>query len=179
MLASVEATTSIPDFVEPVLLRDLWRDASYVPAAATLHDEDRAAYVANLAHGGNAAAQNAMGYRSLMGLGAAEDTGEALAGFERAHANGEPVAGYNLGVMHLKGLGGAPKNESKAAQYFEKAYRLGVWSAADALASMLYTGSGVPMDQDRARCVLACSVVCSSARLLLVSSCRSEQSICC
>lgn len=152
VLADAEAASSVPEAPEPVLLRDLWRDAGYVPAAAALHDTDQATYLAGLAGRGDAAAQNTLGYRSLLGLGTAEDAGAARAEFERAHAGGEPVAGYNLGVLHLKGLGGAGRNDSKAAEYFEGAAAAGVWPAADALAQMLYRGAGVPQNRTRARC---------------------------
>ena len=69
----------------------------------------------------------------------------------RAAAGGEPAALFNLGVMHLSGLGAAA-NATKAAETFRDARAQGVPEAAESLGLLYYNGLGVPQDRARARC---------------------------
>lgn len=70
-----------------------------------------------LAKGGNARAQNIVGYLLDRGEGVRQDSTGAAAYFAAA-SESYPLARYNLAVLTLLGRG-VPKNEAKAMQMFE------------------------------------------------------------
>jgi localization factor PodJL len=74
--------------------------------------------------------------------GLAKDYAEARRWYERAAANGQSAAMYNLGIAYYEGLGGA-KNVTAAAQWFRRAADLGHNDAQYNLAGLYRNGQGV------------------------------------
>jgi TPR repeat protein len=72
--------------------------------------------------GGDPAAQTWLGKRYFWGWGGLTPDEVAARGwFERAAAQGEPEALYNLGVFHELGQAGFPMDREKSFQYFLRA----------------------------------------------------------
>lgn len=73
--------------------------------------------------------------------------GEDLAALRDAAAAGNASAANKLGQAHLYGLGGAPKNATRAAEYFRQAADAGHPWAQYRLARMHADGKGVRMEK--------------------------------
>ena len=71
--------------------------------------------------------------------------------FERAAASGYTYAMGVLGVLHLNGKGGVPKDETKAVEWFRKGAEAGNGAAMPYLGWMTETGKGgLPKDEAKA-----------------------------
>lgn len=150
LAAQVEASGDTAERPLPVVLRERWRDASYVADAELLLDEARLSMEFDLAERGDADAQRVVAYRQLAGLGMEADWDGALDAFTRAAAAGDPYALFNLGYMHLAGNNGTA-NYTAARGYFQQAAALGLPSAHSGLGLLHYHGRGVPANLTAAR----------------------------
>ena len=106
---------------------------------------DGAAQIAmerDLADRGVAEAQRHLGYRALLGRGVPRDEAEALRRFRVAADAGDALAGFNLGYMRMRGLGGEPADRDEAAARFRDAAAAGVPAAHNGLGVLRYNGWG-------------------------------------
>ena len=79
------------------------------------------------------------------------DAAAALQQLQEAAAHGDPYATFNLGYMHMKGMG-TPPNATAAQVNFEIAARHNIPSAYNALGVLHYEGqAGAPVDYVAAR----------------------------
>lgn len=79
------------------------------------------------------------------------DAAAALQQFQEAAGQGDPYAAFNLGYMHMRGVG-TPPNATAAKAYFEDAARHGLPSAYNGLGALHYEGqAGAPVDYVAAR----------------------------
>ena len=79
------------------------------------------------------------------------DAAAALRQFQEAAGQGDPYAAFNLGYMHMRGLG-TPPNATAAKAHFEVAARHGLPSAYNGLGALHYEGqAGAPVDYVAAR----------------------------
>jgi len=78
-------------------------------------------------------------------LGLPKDKPLAIQWWERAAAQGDPGAHYNLGMCKLFG-DGVPMNKFEAGKSFRAAAEAGHVDAMTTLATMLHKGDGVPQD---------------------------------
>jgi TPR repeat protein len=92
-------------------------------AAFKSGDKDAPAQIFALAKGGSSVAQNLAGYMLDNGEGVRQDSKMASAYF-RAAAKENPIAHYNLAVLHMYGRG-VPKDEKKAMEHYRVALEKG------------------------------------------------------
>lgn len=85
-----------------------------------------------LAEGGSAEAQNALGYLYEKGLGTKQNYDEALVYYERAAHNGNRSAQFNTAVLYENGLG-TDRDLQQARFWYEHAAAQGDDEAAEAL----------------------------------------------
>lgn len=79
------------------------------------------------------------------------DAAAALQQFQEAAGQGDPYAAFNVGYMHMKGLG-TPPNATAAKANFEAAARHGLASAYNGLGALQYEGqAGAPVNYVAAR----------------------------
>lgn len=84
-------------------------------------------------------------------LGKMESDAEAAVEFVRkAAALGDPEGLFLIGNIHANGLGGVPKNEKKAVEFWMASAELRHADAFDALGWAFHDGNGVPADLRRA-----------------------------
>lgn len=91
--------------------------------------------------------QRQMGYRQLVGQGVEQNPENAWRNFQAAAAAGDEVAMFNLGYMHMKGVG-RPVNYSLAHSYFTRAVRRRppLAAALNGLGVLHFNGWGVPVN---------------------------------
>ena len=90
---------------EPPRLRDRDRDAKYVDDPFDVDDgEAQIEMELDMAARGVPEAERHLGYRALVGRGVPRDEQLALRRFENAAENGDALAVFNLGYMHMKGV---------------------------------------------------------------------------
>ena len=94
---------------------------------------------------GDAAAQNALGFRYKWGVGVPQDDGEAVCWFRLAAAQGDAEAQNALGVMYAEGAG-VPQDDAEAVRWFRLAAEQGDAEAHRLLGHMYAAGRGVPQD---------------------------------
>ena len=141
-LAEQSGEVQVPG--EPARLRDRDRDAEYVDNAD--HEDDGNAQVEmerDMASRGVTEAERHLGYRALVGRGVPRDEALALQRFENAANQGDPLAMFNLGYMHMKGVGGTVKNYTKARELFENAADADIGAAYNGLGVLDYNGWGM------------------------------------
>lgn len=98
------------------------------------------------ADGGHAQAQFTLGSMYAFGQGGlAQSREEARAWYERAAAQGHPVALYNLGLYYDNGLGVA-QDRARALTYYKRGAAAGDAKAAYNAGELLFRGDGVPAD---------------------------------
>lgn len=86
-----------------------------------------------------------------LGFCAQGDAAAALQQLQEAAAQGDPYATFNLGYMHMKGMG-TEANATAARANFEIAARAGIPSAYNGLGVLQYEGrAGAPVDYVAAR----------------------------
>ena len=79
------------------------------------------------------------------------DAAGALQQLQEAAALGDPYATFNLGYMHMRGMG-TPPNATAARANFEMAAQHGIASAYNGLGVLHYKGqAGAPVDYVAAR----------------------------
>ncbi len=83
--------------------------------------------------------------QSKGGGGPEQDAAAAVFWFRTAALRGNVDGMYNLGLMHLRGLG-VPRDPAEAYAWFLKAAEAGEGQAQIILATMLSEGQGVPAD---------------------------------
>jgi hypothetical protein len=83
------------------------------------------------------------------GEGVPKDVAKAVEWWQKAAAQGDANAQYNLGVMYNKGEG-VPKDAARAIEWYRKAAEQGNSYAQFNLAASYATGEGVPKDAVRA-----------------------------
>jgi len=118
-------------------LRDKERDATWRAESVANKAPAQLEMEIDAANRGDDTANALLGYRALVGdRGIARDERAAMRHFERA-ANGAhmPEAHYNLGFLHMQGLG-TEKNHTRAREEFAKAIAIGGIAPA-------YNGMGV------------------------------------
>ena len=79
------------------------------------------------------------------GHGVPKDYEKARQWYERAAAQGDMTAQYNLGLLYADGVG-VPQDYKKARQLWEQAAAQGDAKAQNNLGSMYENGEGVPQD---------------------------------
>ena len=126
---------------------------AFSPAQAAKLDAAAVARLKADAENGNALAQTALGdcyaaFRLCAGI--QHDAAKARMWFEKAAAQGDAEAQYNLGVMHAKGQG-ARKDYARARELWEKAAAQGHSLAQYNLGVMYNNGEGVWRDLKKAR----------------------------
>jgi TPR repeat protein len=95
---------------------------------------------------GSKAAQSTLALFYFAGsLGLPRDETLAVQWWERAAAQGDDMAHYNLGMAKLHGQG-IPMNKFEAGKSFRAAAELGNFQAMTTLATMLHKGDGIPQD---------------------------------
>ncbi|GBG63861.1 hypothetical protein CBR_g39643 [Chara braunii] len=98
----------------------------------------------DLARRGVPESQLYIGYRRLLGRGVERDPLAAFNNFEAAAANGDALAKFHLGFMHLHGIS-TPKNYTAARHLFEEAAWVGLLPAAwNGLGVLYFYGWGCP-----------------------------------
>ena len=105
--------------------------------------------VRQLALGGYAPAQNALGLVLQTGDGVPQDRPAALEWFRRAAAQGLPEAAFNLGTV-LEAGDVVRQDLPGAAQLYRRAAEQGVAIAQHALGMLYALGHGVPKDDGQA-----------------------------
>jgi SEL1 protein len=83
-------------------LRERERDARWVSEEELENGDEQVTMEQDMAERGVAEAQRHIGYRRLVGRGVERDEAAALREFEAAAANGDELAAFNLGYMHMK-----------------------------------------------------------------------------
>ncbi len=121
---------------------------AFSPAQAAKLDAAAVARLKADAESGNALAQTALGdcyaaFRLCAGI--QHDAAKARMWFEKAAAQGDAEAQYNLGVMHAKGQS-ARKDYARARELWEKAAAQGLAQAQANLGVLYRNGHGVPKD---------------------------------
>jgi len=102
-----------------------------------------------LAEGGNAEAQNMLGYMYRYGQGVPQDFEQARLWYRRAADLGNARAQNNLGAMYRQGLG-VPQDFHEAFRWFLRAAEQGNGGAQNHVGLMYYQGDGVKQDLVRA-----------------------------
>eukprot|EP00898_Chlorokybus_atmophyticus_P005226 jgi/Chlat1/5704/Chrsp38S05544 len=153
--AEADGFFHLPD--TPVLLRERLRDAGYdarvAPELLQVREEEE--LEAGVAAGGDAAAvaRRHLGYRRLVGgRGVPRDAEVARNEFEAAAAAGDELAAFNLGYLHMQGVGiEGGSNYTAAKRWFEEAARAGVPAAHNGLGVLHFNGWGVDRNVTRAK----------------------------
>ena len=79
------------------------------------------------------------------------DPAAALQQFQEAAAQGDPYAVFNVGYMHMRGIGTKP-NATAARQYLEVAAQHGIAAAYSEIGVLHFEGAGgAPVDYVAAR----------------------------
>ncbi|CAK0878073.1 unnamed protein product [Prorocentrum cordatum] len=95
---------------------------------------------------GSRIAQSTLGIWYWQGsVGLPEDKTLAIQWWEKAAAQGDPGANFNLGWAKLHGMG-LPQNKFEAAKSFRAAAEQGHTQGMTYLAQMLHRGDGIPQD---------------------------------
>lgn len=95
---------------------------------------------------GSKEAQSTLAYFYWQGsVGLPRDPTLAIQWWERAAAQGDDMAHFNLGMAKLHGQG-IPMNKFEAGKSFRAAAELGNFQAMTTLATMLHKGDGIPQD---------------------------------
>ena len=102
-----------------------------------------------LAEGGNAEAQNMLGYMYRYGQGVPQDFEQARLWYRRAADLGNARAQNNLGAIYRQGLG-VPQDFHEAFRWFLRAAEQGNGGAQNHVGLMYYQGDGVKQDLVRA-----------------------------
>jgi len=76
----------------------------------------------------------------------ATNSQSTLNSYLRASKNGDVEASFNLGLLYSQGRCGAPKDYTKAAEYYQAAANKGSSKSQTNLALLYYEGTGVPQD---------------------------------
>src|SRR5262249_535159 len=76
---------------------------------------------------------------------------EALQALQRAADAGSSEGAHQLALALAQGLGGTPRNDSRAAELFEKAANAGHQRAQTNLGLLYFRGQGAPRDLVQAR----------------------------
>ncbi len=95
--------------------------------------------------GGDADAQQTLGFAFATGTGAVKDYHRAVEYFAKAAAAGNGRAITSLGAMYSNGWG-VPEDDSRALAYFEKGIELGNPFALAQAGVMYFNGKGAPRD---------------------------------
>ena len=119
------------------------------PGGKPYQDAKPYAELIDLARGGDAAAQAALGNLYLRGEDAARNYGEAARWFEKAAAAGNPQAQVGLGYMYATGKG-VTQDYKQAAKWFLMAGAKGDPDAEYNLALMYDQGQGLAADRSEA-----------------------------
>ena len=98
------------------------------------------------AEGGEAVAQNNLGFMYQEGKGVPKDEVEAVKWYRKAADQGHADAQFVLGVVYEEGKG-VPKNEVEAVKWYRKAADQGNARAQFILGGMYAKGEGVPKDE--------------------------------
>ncbi len=98
-----------------------------------------------LAKGGNAEAQNMLGYMYRYGQGVAQDFEQARQWYRLAADQGNARAQNNLGAMYRQGLGVSQSYE-EALRWFRRAAEQGNGGAQNHLGLMYFEGEGTTKD---------------------------------
>jgi len=98
-----------------------------------------------LAKGGNAEAQNMLGYMYRYGQGVPQDFDQARQWYRLAADQGNARAQNNLGAMYRQGLG-VPQNYEEALRWFRRASEQGNGGAQNHLGLMYFEGEGIAKD---------------------------------
>jgi len=98
-----------------------------------------------LAEGGNAEAQNMLGYMYRYGQGVPQDFEQARLWYRRAADLGNARAQNNLGAIYRQGLG-VPQDFHEAFRWFLRAAEQGNGGAQNHVGLMYYQGDGVKQD---------------------------------
>ena len=102
-----------------------------------------------LAEGGNAEAQNMLGYMYRYGQGVTQDFEQARLWYRRAADLGNARAQNNLGALYRQGLG-VLQDYQEAFRWFLRAAEQGNGGAQNHVGLMYYQGDGVKQDLVRA-----------------------------
>ncbi len=119
-----------------------------IDAARHLKAEDVPS-LAQKAEAGDVEAQVVIGIAYRRGNAVPRDYGKALALFQKAAANGHPMAEESLGIMYVIGQG-TQRNPAEAFRWFQRAAEHGNAKGNDDLGWMYYTGEGVERDPAKA-----------------------------
>lgn len=113
-------------------------------------DEAQAAqWYEKAAQGGDAQAENQIGYCYQLGIGVPVDLARALHWYQLAAASGLPAAKVNLGVAFLRGFG-VRADPAFAAQLFREAAAGRDGRGASYLGDLYFLGNGVPQSMAEA-----------------------------
>ena len=99
-----------------------------------------------LAKGGNADAQNMLGYMYRYGQGVPQDFEQARQWYRLAADQGHARAQNNLGAMYRQGLG-VPQDYEEALRWFRRAAEQGNGGAQNHLGLMYFEGEGIDKDE--------------------------------
>lgn len=97
----------------------------------------------------NKLAQFALGRALMIGLGVAENQGEAILWLKKASEKGECSADLLLGESYANGLG-VEKDGGMAVKYYMKAASMGIFEAEYRMAKCYEEGFGVPQNKEEA-----------------------------
>ncbi|HKD79067.1 MAG TPA: tetratricopeptide repeat protein [Candidatus Angelobacter sp.] len=90
-------------------------------------------------------------YKGKNGFDLAQDTGQALAWYQKAATQGYAPAQNNLGDLYWRGWGGVQKDDSQAITWYRKAAVQGYAPAQNSLGYFYQNGwGGVPKDDSQA-----------------------------
>lgn len=92
-----------------------------------------------------------LGWLADDGKGCRRDMSAAVTFYEAAAAAGSVVAHQNLGSIFCVANEGFPRDMPRAVQHFEVAAKAGLAAAMSSLGRILWYGTGVPREPDRAR----------------------------
>ena len=99
-----------------------------------------------LAKGGNAEAQNMLGYMYRYGQGVPQDFEQARQWYRLAADQGHARAQNNLGAMYRQGLG-VPQDYKEALRWFRRSAEQGNGGAQNHLGLMYFEGEGIDKDE--------------------------------
>ena len=101
------------------------------------------------ADGGDAGAQNKLGFMYDQGNGVTQDYAEAVKWYRLSAEQGHAPAQYNLALMYAHGAG-VPQDDAEALKWFRLAAYQGDADAQVKLGCMYVVGEGVPQDNAEA-----------------------------
>ncbi|MDR8054190.1 tetratricopeptide repeat protein [Burkholderia cenocepacia] len=99
-----------------------------------------------LAEQGDTNAQVMVGYMYINGQGVPTNSAEGISWYQRAAAQGNRAAQFNLGVNYQFGQNSLPKDPEKAFNFIKQSANNGYAKAQTKLGFFYYTGIGVPVD---------------------------------